>query len=1310
MNQEGEKMIKEEILEEEPHITMTKSEIMDIIYNYDRNNANQVRSAGALEYTLFENVAKKFMYTQYDDELKDSIDAAMIYPHDSAQELYKGINCLSGNNRIIIKDSNGNVSYCKLDEFVNNKFDKDTYYVPTINTENGVMEWKKVINAYSSGVKPVYKLKFSKGLTIECTNDHKFIKASSKTKNNYYFANKRKKYVSLDDGLTKEVNVLSNYKIDYNSDNNYYESALFGFFLGDGTFNKHNKSIRFSFIKRDKSKYLEYLCNKLNLTYTKTDYENGYVFYSFNGLKGDVWYSKSELIEKYFNKLNLKGVFEGLLNSDGSLVLDGNDNVRINYVSTNKEIIDLWNLCLLCLGLKHSFHSYKHNDVTRKECYSSTSTGNVLKEVLNNIYLRDSFYNKFINSSDNKKEYCNNARYVLKDYEYIGIKETYNLSIEDNHNYMAGIGGFLSVKNCFTLDPRFILRKGVYSNGDAGHLGCVTKPAKHFNVAIEHLAQTLGLASTCIAGGVAIASLNCFLAPYITDLDDKEIYQVIQAFAFQMNEAFKNRGCVSGDTKIWCKIDNEITLISFNELSDLLEAEYGENNIPFKLEVLTVDNDRNIIWHEATSFWRNEPRDLYEVKLNRHKSFVCDDKHGLIRFKNLDSVNIMDIKKGSQLCKPNGLYPNIKIVKNNDYYDGLLSGFYAGDGYKTTKHKAICVGKVDKKEFIKFMFNKLNIEFNSYERLDSRYDSPNNLLIEYRFNYDIKDVNDYLDNPSFLAGWLAGFTSSDGSISIGTSGFCDIQYTNTNIDIINTLKYILFYFNIVYNCNIKTRKNYKPNWNTAYRINIGIKNETYNLFNQLDLRETQKDNFLKSKFSNYNFNQLSRTLCKEVTPLQYKGETFCLTVNGRMIIGEDFILTNNSQSLFSSINLDLEMPKFIKEQPAVGPEGKYTGKKYEDYQEEAKKLAHIITEVFLEGDGANKPLFFPNLIYNIDGADLSEWDDVFDLTAKFSSPYFSVPSNNNGVEYASVLGCRTSIPSNWTGDPNIDCMGTGNAVYTTISLPAVALKAKEDGINFFKLLEEQMEIVRKYTLKRYERIKWLWYEQHLADFMIQELDGKPLYRLEDATLVIGYLGLSNAMEILYGKKLHEDNESARKIMIFMRDKIAEYKKEDKLRWGLFQTPAENCCHSLAKKMVDKYGFEKSKAKGTPENPYYTNSNHIDVDANINILDRIRIEGYNQPLGAAGNIMNLYTSEAYSDPIALRKLVTRIRDLTSAYFFAITGEYSICPLCGTTYRGNKDKCIFDDAECDCISRITGYLGNILSWNDGKKEEFKDRKRY
>ena len=955
MNQEKEKMIKEEILEEEPHITMTKSEIMDIIYNYDRNNANQVRSAGALEYTLFENVAKKFMYTQYDDELKDSIDAGMIYPHDSAQELYKGI-------------------------------------------------------------------------------------------------------------------------------------------------------------------------------------------------------------------------------------------------------------------------------------------------------------------------------------------------------------------NCFTLDPRFILRKGVYSNGDTGHLGCVTKPAKRFNVAIEHLAQTLGLASTCIAGGVAIASLNCFLAPYITDLDDKEIYQAIQAFAFQMNEAFKNRGsqslfssinldlempkfikeqpavgpegkytgkkyedyqeeakklahiitevflegdgankplffpnliynidgadlsewddvfdltakfsspyfavpsnnndveyastlgCLDGSEGIWTRINGNVQYYTFKELSDMFNADYGVTNInKYNIEVMTINDDRKIIWHKVSNFIKNKDRLLYKVDLSGNKSFICDDTHDMITYKGLNRINVLDCTQGSNLLDVNCTNINVKV--NQDYI-ATLYGFWLGDGvknYSTGNKTSIGVQKEDKKEYLEKIFELANIDYNlhiSNRKIDDKHKIPK----YYNFSFD-KSIFDNLDlkDNNVLAGILAGCLSSDGYVRINGkyNNSLACEWVSTNPEYTKLFKYCCFNLGIKFNSRLI--KGVKKHHSGFERVYISCNHLTISLMKQLFLRQKQQE-LIDNIINNYRYiNETKGQRIKNIE-LYGKGDSYCIEVNDRMIFGEDFILSSQ---------------------------------------------------------------------------------------------------------------CRTSLPSNWTGDPNIDCMGTGNAVYTTISLPAVALKAKEDDINFFKLLEEQMEIVRKYTLKRYERIKWLWYKQHLADFMIQELDGKPLYRLEDATLVIGYLGLSNAMEILYGKKLHEDNESARKIMIFMRDKIAEYKKEDKLRWGLFQTPAENCCHSLAKMMVNKYGFEKSKAKGTPENPYYTNSNHIDVDANINILDRIRIEGYNQPLGAAGNIMNLYTSEAYSDPIALRKLVTRIRDLTSAYFFAITGEYSICPLCGTTYRGNKDKCIFDDAECDCISRITGYLGNILSWNDGKKEEFKDRKRY
>lgn len=416
-----------------------------------------------------------------------------------------------------------------------------------------------------------------------------------------------------------------------------------------------------------------------------------------------------------------------------------------------------------------------------------------------------------------------------------------------------------------------------------------------------------------------------------------------------------------------------------------------------------------------------------------------------------------------------------------------------------------------------------------------------------------------------------------------------------------------------------------------------------------------------------------------------------------------------SQSMFSSIQLDLEMPEFLKEQDAIGPGGEICGK-YKDYEEENKRLCHIITQISLEGDALGKPIFFPNLIYNIDNADLSEWRDVFELSARFSIPYFLSPSNNN-VEYQTTLGCRSALPSNWTGDPNIDCMGTGNSVYTTLCLPAVALKSKEEGRDFYEVLDENMQLIHDYNLERLDWIHKLWYEYNVADFMIQkDKDGNQLYDLENATIVMGYLGLSEALEILGYGPIEDCNDKAIELMKYMKQTIDKWKKEDNKRWGLFQTPAENATYKLAQKMVKKFGFKESYAKGTAERPYYTNSNHIPYDDDVDLIKRIKIEGDNQPLGPAGNIMNIYTSEAYSEPTALAKFCERIKNNTSAYFWAFTGDYSICNHCGTMFRGVVDTCTFDGSPTTQYSRVCGYITAVQAWNPGKKEEFIKRHRY
>lgn len=416
-----------------------------------------------------------------------------------------------------------------------------------------------------------------------------------------------------------------------------------------------------------------------------------------------------------------------------------------------------------------------------------------------------------------------------------------------------------------------------------------------------------------------------------------------------------------------------------------------------------------------------------------------------------------------------------------------------------------------------------------------------------------------------------------------------------------------------------------------------------------------------------------------------------------------------SQSMFSSLNMDLEMPEWLKKETAYGCGGKPCGV-YGDYQDEAKRFVHLLTEVSIEGDAEDKPLFMPNLIYNIDGADLNEWLDVFELSAKFSSPYFCHYKANN-VEYQSTLGCRSALPANWTGDPNIDCMGLGNSVYTTVSLPAIALKTVEEGSDFYKELDYYMELVRKYNKNRLDWIKKLWYKYHTADFMIQKMpSGRPLYDLDNATIVCGYLGLSEALEILGYGDITVANDKAREIMTYMGDKIAGWKNEDNLRYGLFQTPAENLAYKNAQKMVKKYGFKRSHAKGTATRPYYTNSNHVPVDSDIGLVDKIRIEGNNQPIGAAGNIMNVYLGESYSEASALKSLCEKIRDNTDAYFFAFTGDYAICPECNSKFKGNIEECPFDGADTDVYSRVTGYLTNTKTWNAGKREELIRRHRY
>lgn len=451
-------------------------------------------------------------------------------------------NCISGNNNIIIKDEDDNISYTTIKHFVEEMFLTDeNYYVPSLNIKTNTMEWKKIENAYlSSPLEETYLVTFGKGYSIECTSDHKFIKSHN---------NKPQKQYDI------KVSEFDNYKDlrlcnitdlkENNNLNDYNESALFGFFLGDG-YISHKGNISFNFSKKDKAEYLYHLLEQLNIKFTYSEkesnyYDSGYL-YSFY-IKDKIYpqLSKSELIKKYTSKYNLTGILEGLINSDGHIRLDINNVLRLNFTNTNKNIFDLYQLCLISNGIRGSINITEFDNPNHKDAYNSSSFGEKLLSLLSSMNICNRFIPIIKEANPNMKKYNENSELIVRSIEYTGTQAVYNLTIADNHNYLAGINGFVLIQNCMNYTSEFFAKNGLKIDG-IGLMGSVAKPAKSLEVLLNHMLQALMAGATVFSGGQGFANFNTFLAPFCKGRTYSEIKQAIQGFIFNCNMSLICRG------------------------------------------------------------------------------------------------------------------------------------------------------------------------------------------------------------------------------------------------------------------------------------------------------------------------------------------------------------------------------------------------------------------------------------------------------------------------------------------------------------------------------------------------------------------------------------------------------------------------------------------------------------------------------------------------------------------------------------------------------------------------------------------------
>ena len=338
---------------------------------------------------------------------------------------------------------------------------------------------------------------------------------------------------------------------------------------------------------------------------------------------------------------------------------------------------------------------------------------------------------------------------------------------------------------------------------------------------------------------------------------------------------------------------------------------------------------------------------------------------------------------------------------------------------------------------------------------------------------------------------------------------------------------------------------------------------------------------------------------------------------------------------------------------------------------------------------------------------------------------------NDPCTYFSTMGCRTANGADINVEPGVNPQrkdGRGNICPVTIILPTLAMEAKEmphdypQGVSeeqvvndFMNLLDIKIHEAKDMLLERFE---WICSQNPAsAKFMYENnvmLGYKPEEGIRSAlkhgTIVIGQLGLAEALQIL----IHCDHTTAKgmrlakRIEQLFKDRCAEFKKEYKLNFGVYYTPAENLCYTALKKFRDKYGI----IENVSDKEFFTNSMHVPVWRKMSPFDKIDIESQLTSYSSAGCITYVELDASVVHNIdALEQIVNYAMDKDIPYF-AINVPSDTCLNCGYTGEINDTCPMCGSTDVQHLRRVTGYLTGdyTTAFNLGKQDEVHHRVKH
>ncbi|QOS39216.1 ribonucleoside triphosphate reductase [Treponema rectale] len=421
-----------------------------------------------------------------------------------------------------------------------------------------------------------------------------------------------------------------------------------------------------------------------------------------------------------------------------------------------------------------------------------------------------------------------------------------------------------------------------------------------------------------------------------------------------------------------------------------------------------------------------------------------------------------------------------------------------------------------------------------------------------------------------------------------------------------------------------------------------------------------------------------------------------------------------TQAPFTNVTLDWTVPDDMKNMPALvgGKEMDFT---YGDCKEEMDMVNKAFIEIMIEGDANGRGFQYPIPTYSItrefDWSDTENNRLLFEMTAKYGTPYFSnyINSDMKPSDVRSMC-CRLRLDLRELRKKGGGYFGSGESTgsigVVTINLPRIAYlsNTKED---FYNLLDRYMDIAarsldtkRKVITKLLEQGMYPYTKRYLGSF-------------DNHFSTIGLVGME---ECLINAKWNTEgeltSESGRKvaeeILNHMRNRLSDYQEKYHCLFNLEATPAESTSYRFAKHDVAEFADIKTAAKDG-QAPFYTNSSHLPVGYTSDIFQALEMEDDLQVLYTSGTVFHAFLGERMPNWQNAASLVKKIASNFKLPYFTLSPTYSVCPEHGYI-AGEHFHCPHCGKDAEVYSRITGYYRPVKNWNDGKTAEYNSRKTY